>query len=290
MPTGPDSIYIDYIGIFRSPVFKAIAMFDIHTPIIEVLAPKMDPPEDLEERLARFKTAFDRVHSAGFTVSMPDAPMGHDRFGAMETLEYLDLAPDPDRFLLHLNTFHTRPELDALLAAAAGRGLRNVLVVSGDGSPKRHRLEPAEIGLNTMNVTSVELLGYIRRMHGGAFDLGVAYNQYEPDAAETAKLGRKLDAGARYVITQPWLAPSSAIDTLRGRGVPLVAGLWFSANIALLAECVDHPLDAPQPYDPFAVWAAIRDRHPGCGYYISGMSAKQFPKLLEVHHAVVATG
>jgi methylenetetrahydrofolate reductase (NADPH) len=265
-------------------------MLDMSLPIIEVLPPRMDPPDDLEERLAKFKTAFDRVHNAGFAVSMPDSPMGHLRFGAMETLEYLELPVDPDRLLLHINTFHPKVEIYALLKGAADRGLRNLLVVSGDGSPKRHRLEPAEIGTDAVNVTSVELLGYIRRACGGAFDLGVAYNQYEPPVDEDAKLTLKLHAGARFVITQPWVTPSPAIETLRDRGLPLFLGLWFSANIALLAECIDHPLQAPDPYDPFAVWAAMRHDHPGCGYYLSCLPARQFPRLMEIQRGVVVAG
>ena len=55
---------------------------------------------------------------AGWTVCITDNPMGLLSYGATETIELLGLPVPPDRLMVHLNTFHTKKELDEILAAA----------------------------------------------------------------------------------------------------------------------------------------------------------------------------
>jgi hypothetical protein len=101
---------------------------------------------------------YHKVMEAGWTVCITDNPMGLLSYGATETIELLGLPVEPGRLLVHLNTFHTRKELDDILSATLALGARDLLVVSGDGSQRLHRPEPAEIGVDALTVTSVELL------------------------------------------------------------------------------------------------------------------------------------
>ncbi len=188
------------------------ALFE--TPyVIELLTPKQSDP-DFEARLEVFAERYLRILAAGAIVSIPDNPMGNVHFTAQEVVEFLGLPLDPERTLLHLNSFHLKSDLDMFLGGAADRGVRNLLVVSGDGGPKLPRLEPSDVGIETKTVTSTVLLQYIEREYPRTFTCGVAFNQYEPAEHELERLDRKLDAGARFVITQPVLGNDAVVASL----------------------------------------------------------------------------
>ena len=114
--------------------------------LIELLTPRQDRP-DFEEALVRFGERYRRILDFGGVVSIPDNPMGSLHFSALEVLSYLDLPVEADRLLVHLNTFHRKPDLDETLEAARASGVRHLLVVSGDGGPRLAKLEPADLGV-----------------------------------------------------------------------------------------------------------------------------------------------
>ncbi len=265
-------------------------MLPLEIPIIEMLTPKIDPSwgdntDKLEELLEKFAEKYNAIRKKDYSISIPDNPMGFLRYSAMETLDFLELPVDSDRLLLHINTFHTKEEADNILRTAADTGLRNILVISGDGSPKRHRLEPGELGIKALNVTSVELLKYIRREYPDTFRLGVAFNQYEPRNFEIDKLNRKAEAGAEYIITQPYLNSDDSIETLESYGLPLYLGAWFSKNIGLLASCVDHAVDSSD-FDPFKTYTGLAARHPEAGFYISMLGLKKLELFSDIQHVI----
>lgn len=100
----------------------------------------------------------------------------------------------------------------SFLLGAAGLGIRNVLVITGD--PVATDAYPGSKGV--FNSASVPLMQLISRMNEGEisiggkqelhtdFCIGGAFNtgarSYD---AEMSKLKRKVDAGMRYVLTQP---------------------------------------------------------------------------------------
>ncbi|RPI97034.1 MAG: hypothetical protein EHM31_14200, partial [Candidatus Aminicenantes bacterium] len=129
---------------------------------VELQTPKRSS-EDIDKDLATFEDKYRKVIEAGWIVCITDNPMGLLSYGAMETIDLLGLPVHPEQLMVHLNTFHPRKELDEILGAFAAAGGRHVLVVSGDGSQRLHRLEPAEIGIECTTVTSVELLRFIDR-------------------------------------------------------------------------------------------------------------------------------
>ena len=242
--------------------------------LIELLTPKQSD-EDFEARLEVFAERYRRILDAGAVVSIPDNPMGNVHFTALEVVEFLDLPLDPERTLLHLNSFHTRSDLEAFLRGAAERGIRNMLVISGDGGPKLPRLEPSDVGIEAKTVTSIVLLRYIEREFPGVFTCGVAFNQYEPPEHELERLEQKIEAGARFVITQPVMGDMPVVDRLKDFGLPVFVGAWMSKRIDLLYSCVGlEPRDDAQ-YDPAENLALLDRRYPGYGLYLSLLSFKR---------------
>jgi methylenetetrahydrofolate reductase (NADPH) len=242
--------------------------------IIELLTPKQSD-ESFEEHLEMFSRRYRRILETGAVVSIPDNPLGNLHFTAMEVVGYLSLPFDPDRTLLHVNSFHRKKDLETFLKDAADLGLRHLLVVSGDGGPRLSRLEPGDIGAEGKAVTSIELLRYVEREFPGRFTCGVAFNHYEPREHEMEKLRRKFDAGARFVVTQPVVGFDQTVSALGALGMPVWVGAWLSKRIELLLTCVGATVQADQPpYDPYANLAALHTGYPGFGIYLSQISFK----------------
>ncbi|MBM4144229.1 MAG: hypothetical protein FJ225_11650 [Lentisphaerae bacterium] len=248
---------------------------------IEILTPRQSA-EDLDSALAKFAERYRTVIDNGYVVSVPDNPMGVAHFQVTEIISELGLPVPPGQVLLHLNTFHKKDDLDAILRAAAKLGIRNVLLITGDGSERLPKIPPESIGAEGASATSVDLLRYVDREFKGAFHRGVAFNQYEPQDHEIAKLKRKLAAGAEFAVTQPVLVWDKRIEKLREFGVPVAVGAWMSKNLDLLAECVGYPLTSGSdgPYDPAANLVGLRRAHPDFGVYLALLSFKNQLALL----------
>jgi methylenetetrahydrofolate reductase (NADPH) len=249
-----------------------------HKHVVEALTPAQEDPE-FEAKLAVFAERYRRILDHGAVVSIPDNPIGHLHFTALEVIDETGLAVDPERVLLHLNTFHRKDDLDAFLRGAADRGVRYLLVVSGDGGPRLPKLEPEDLGLATKAVTSVELLDYIRSRYPSMFTCGVAYNQYEPVEHETEKLLRKLDAGAAFVITQPVIGADGRIARLMGHGAPVFVDAWMSRKIELVYQCAGVTAPRTEPgspaYSPEENLRLLRSAYPTAGVYLSMLGMKK---------------
>jgi methylenetetrahydrofolate reductase (NADPH) len=242
--------------------------------IIELLTPKQSD-EDFEARLDVFAKRYQRILNEGAVVSIPDNPMGNVHFTALEVMEFLDLPLDPERTLLHLNSFHLKKDLEDYLQGAADRGVKNMLVVSGDGGPKLPRLEPEDVGIEAKTVTSVVLLEYIEREYPGVFTCGVAFNQYEPAEHESERLQRKIDAGAKFIITQPVIGRDPVVASLNDFSLPVFVGAWMSRRVDLLLECVGLEPRSDDQYDPAANLALLHREYPDYGLYLALMSFKR---------------
>ncbi len=242
--------------------------------VIELLTPKQ-ADEGFESKLEQFALHYRAILDHGAVVSICDNPLGHLRFTAMEVAGFLELPVDQERTLLHLNSFHRKEDFDSFLREARERGIRHLLAVSGDGGPRLPRLEPSELGVSGKTVTSVEILRYIEREHPGFFSCGVAFNQYEPLEHENEKLKRKLDAGARFVITQPVVGGDATVETLLGAGVPVFVGAWMSRRLDPLCECVGVKKPENAVYDPAENLARIHESFPGCGIYLAQLGFKR---------------
>ena len=234
--------------------------------------------ENLAARLGAFAEKYCRVIASGHAVSLTDNAMGQLAFQGHELLRELKLEVPEHRVMVHINTFHTPAHLHEILESCGGLGVRDLLIISGDGSVRLPKLRPADLGIGGEAVTSVELIAYIRKNFSGFFRLGAAFNQYEPPDHEHAKLIRKLEAGADFVITQPVIAPTAEIDELhRTLPVPLFLEAWMSPRIELLGECIGCQIASGSAFDPIEVLHRLETRYAGRSFYLALLNfAKQF--------------
>ena len=252
-------------------------MFENH--VIELLTPRQNR-EDLESALERFAAKYEQGLESGYVLSVPDNPMGMLRFQMTEVMSELGLRVVPERLILHINSFHTKPDLDRILAAADELDVTYLLIVSGDGGQRLPRLDPQSLGSAAKNVTAVELLEYIGREHGDRFVAGVAFNPYEPLDHEIQKFERKIEAGAQFAVTQPVTRYEPGVGRLQRFRIPVVVGAWMSANTDLLAQCVGYPLPNLAGYDPLENLESLQQFYPGSPFYLSVLDFKrQLPFL-----------
>jgi methylenetetrahydrofolate reductase (NADPH) len=255
-------------------------MFD-YPYIVEILSPKRSPESDTKNLLARFAERFEKVMEAGWGVSIPDNPMGQPRLGALETIELAGLSLDPEKTVMNLNTFHEKDELDALLRKADDARLQYILVVRGDGGPLLPRLDPVSIGGRFSVATSIDLLRYINTAYPGRFITGAAFNPYKPADFELDRARQKIDAGARYFITQPILGPDKHVDALQELQTTVVVEAWMSQNIELLYKSVGKADSTEEKgFNPAESLRSLHSHYPDCCVYLSMLSFKQQWKTL----------
>ncbi|MBQ4350549.1 MAG: methylenetetrahydrofolate reductase [Clostridia bacterium] len=251
---------------------------------VEIIPPKQDS-QKLEEDLELFASKFERVMESGFTASLTDNAMGLLAFQGHECITELGLRARPDQVLIHLNTFHTKQNLDDILDSCEKLGITSILAISGDGSPRLPKLRPADVEAEgTASVTSVELTRYIRK-HYPSFEVGVAFNPYEPVTHEFEKLKRKLDAGASFVITQPIIEQNAVVDRLLAEhpALPVIVEAWMSKKLFLLSDVVGYPIPEDAAFDPIGTLTELIGLYPGCGFYLSLLGFKtQYPTIEEM--------
>ena len=244
---------------------------------IEILPVKQDA-EDLDAELELFAGKYNRVLKSGYCACLTDNAMGHLAFQGAELIEELELDVRPEQLMIHLNTFHTKENLHSILDACKSMGIKYLLIVSGDGSDRLHRLNPADLGVEGVvkSVTSVELLKYINEKYPDTFVLGVAINPYEPPEFEFEKLRRKLDAGAAFIVTQPIIEKNKIIDELLKRypEVPVIVEAWMSKKIHLLSEAIGYELPEVIKFDPFETLKELHESYPACGFCLSLLGFK----------------
>jgi methylenetetrahydrofolate reductase (NADPH) len=244
--------------------------------LIEILTPKKGSPDTVGEDMQRFAERYSTVLAAGCGVSVPDNPMGQPRYGALDAIQHGKLPVRPDRMVLNLNTFHTKAELDRLLTNAAQAGLRYLLVVRGDGGPQLPKLDPQLIGGSKTVTTSSDLIRYVHAQYPGLFITGAGFNQYNPKMFETEKLRRKIEAGAKFVITQPVIGRDSNVEPLKQFDIPVVIEAWMSKNVALLLKSVrSQEPENVAAYDPVSNLKTLHELYPDNCVYLSMLGFKQ---------------
>jgi len=244
--------------------------------LIEILTPKRATLGDLEERMSGFAQKYRRIFDSGCGVSIPDNPMGQPRYSLLEVIEFCGLPVHPQRTVMSLNTFHSKEELDGMLIQASRLGLKYLLVVRGDGGPALPKREPQSIGSKRSVATSIDLLVYINSKYSTVFITGAAFNQYNPMPMESDRLKQKIDAGAKFIITQPVLGRDPRVDMLDDFNIPVVIKTWMSANVELLLKSVRMQKDErTEGYDPLKNLHALHQAYPKKCVYLSMLSFTQ---------------
>ena len=250
-------------------------LFENRLLLNEVMTPKQDD-ENIEEALQKFADKYNASIEKNMVICITDNPMGLMSFNAIETLEETAVSINPEQICVHLNTFHTKDELTFILESMIKKGMQHLLVVSGDGNEKLHRLTPEELNVEATTITSVELMKYIKREYPGKFCLGCAFNHYEPQENERHKLQRKIEAGAEYIITQPLIRKNDNVDWLKSVGVPVFVEAWMTKKIEKVAECVGYELPPEDlNYDPIQNYLTLKNNYPEFGVYFAMLGMKK---------------
>ena len=250
-------------------------MFD-YSYLVELLSPKRSADDEIEGFLDRFAERYRRIIDAGCGLSIPDNPMGQPRLGALESINLRDLSVDPEKVVMNLNTFHTKNELDGLLQRAAEAKIKYILVVRGDGGPLLSKLDSKSIGGKRSVATSIDLTRYISTEYSDQFITGAAFNPYNPMPFELNRMKQKIDAGAKYVVTQPIICQDQNVDKLKKLNIDVVVEAWMSNNIDLLYKSVGKEKDqAAETYNPVESLKALHESYPECCVYLSMLSFKK---------------
>jgi 5,10-methylenetetrahydrofolate reductase len=244
--------------------------------IVELLSPKRSVDDKTEYHLDRFAERYQRIIDAGMGISIPDNPMGQPRLGALESMDLRGLSVDSEKVVMNLNTFHTRRELDGLLEKAAKANLKYILVVRGDGGPLLPKLDAKSISGARSVATSIDLIRYINQEYPDQFITGAAFNPYKPIPLELNRMKQKIDAGAKYSVTQPIIGKDESIDQLKDLDITVVVEAWMSNNVDLLYKSVGKEKDeTAETYDPLENLKALHEYYPECCIYISMLSFKK---------------
>ena len=244
--------------------------------LAELLSPKRSADDQVEKLLDRFADRYERILDSGCGISIPDNPMGQPRLGSLESIDLRGLSVDPEKLVMNLNTFHTKTELDGLLERAAKANLKYILVVRGDGGPLLPKLDAKSIGGKRSVATSIDLIRYINTQYPDQFITGAAFNPYKPMPLELNRMKQKIDAGARYSVTQPIIGKDETVDRLKDLNIAVVVEAWMSNNIDLLYKSVGKEKDeTAEKYDPLENLKALHEFYPECCVYLSMLSFKQ---------------
>jgi len=245
--------------------------------IVELLLPKRSSESQaLEIDLNRFAERYQRIIDAGFGLSIPDNPMGQQRMGALESIVQKKLALEPDKVVMNLNTFHSKNELDEILNTAARTELKYILVIRGDGGPMLPKLDPKSIGGKHNISTSIDLIRYINLEFSGQFITGAAYNPYKPVTFELKHMGKKIEAGAKFAVTQPIIGRDQSVEELKSLKIPIIVKAWMSKNIDLLYKSVGKEKDeTTDHYNPINNLKDLHKFYPECCLYLSMLSFEQ---------------
>lgn len=252
---------------------------------VEVLPPKQDSTKLLAD-LDVFKEKYLRVIQSGYCVCITDNAMGLMAFQGHEIIEELNLPVFADQVMIHLNTFHTKSNLDEILESCKRLKIESLLIITGDGSDRLPKLQPSDIGEPDIeSVTSVELIRYIQRKYPNTFVLGVAFNPYEPAEHEFAKMKRKIEAGASFIVTQPIIERNTQVDRLINEypDIPVTVEAWMSKKLSLLSDAIGYEIPQDMEYDPIATLSQLHNLYPACGVYLSLVGFKtQYDLIKEV--------
>jgi len=243
---------------------------------VEVLPPKQDS-EKLEKDLEIFSNKYLRVMDSGYYACITDNAMGLLSFQGTEMIEELDLPVMSEQVMIHLNTFHTKDDLDNILNICKTKGIRYLLIITGDGSERLPKLQPSDVGAaDVESVTSVELLKYINREYPDTFVLGVAFNPYEPEEHEFEKMERKIKTGATFIITQPLIEKNEIVDRLIEKypEIQVIVEAWMSRKLHLLSEAVGYEIPENTEFDPISTLKILHKLYPECGVYLSLLGFK----------------
>lgn len=205
-----------------------------------VIVTELDPPKTLP--LEKFFTAAEALTRAGSdAITLADnslAILRVSNFAVAAMLKQRGITP-----LLHVSCRDRNViGLQSELLGMAAMGMRHVLALTGDPAKGGDHPDATSV----YDVNSVGLLEIIRRLNEGYTLAGtdlqarpdlIAGCTFNPNArsldTQIQRLERKINAGARYVMTQPVFETALVEETAKRTahfGVPVFIGVWPLLN------------------------------------------------------------
>ncbi|MCI0489663.1 MAG: bifunctional homocysteine S-methyltransferase/methylenetetrahydrofolate reductase, partial [Blastocatellia bacterium] len=199
---------------------------------VEIVPPKGCDPSKMIDNVRLLK-------EAGIdAVNVPDGPRAQSRMGVLAVSTLIEQRVGIETVVHYCCRDRNLLGMTSDLLGAAGLGLRNLLIITGD-PPK---MGPYPEATAVFDIDSIGLVNMVNRLNNGldiggnpigsptSFYIGVGVNPCAVDLDyELRRFEYKVEAGAEYAITQP----TFDVEQLRGFlkriehcRIPVIAGIW----------------------------------------------------------------
>lgn len=216
--------------LFKEGVFLQ-SIYQVRLPVIC----EIDPPAKLD--ISANLEAISAVREAGaHAVSMADNPLAKVKINNLAFSALVKQNTDINVILHLTGRDRNLIGIQAYMLGAHILGIEGLLLVTGD--PSHDQTGPA----NVFDVDSIGLVKAGVQLNNGKnllgkdtgkqtdFSLGVAVNPNMKDyTVQLKRLRRKIDAGARFVMTQPLFDPDKVkefCDSIKEYGVKVFIGIF----------------------------------------------------------------
>ncbi len=202
-----------------------------------VISIELTPPRGWDPSVLTTQAEIAQNHGVD-AVSIPDAPRGQARMGALPASLLVQNRVGVETILHYSCRNRTMLGMISDLLGAAASGLKNLLLVTGDPPT----LGPYPDGTQVFDIDSIGLTNVVAGLNcghgpGGSrigepteFVVGVAANQGAADIErEIGRFHWKVDAGADFAVTQPVFDPeglASFLEKTKDDRIPTIAGIW----------------------------------------------------------------
>ncbi len=199
---------------------------------VEIVPPKgCDPSQMLDSAQALKDAGIDAVN-------VPDGPRAQSRMRALDVSTLIEKQVGIETVVHYCCRDRNLLGMMSDLLGAAGLGLRNFLIITGD-PPK---MGPYPEATAVFDIDSIGLVNMVHRLNHGmdvggnaignptSFYIGVGVNPCAVDLEyELRRFEWKVEAGAEYAITQPVFDIGqlrSFLDRIEHCRIPVIAGIW----------------------------------------------------------------
>jgi homocysteine S-methyltransferase len=199
---------------------------------VEIVPPKGVDPAPMFAQVRQLKAA------GVDAVNVPDGPRAQSRMGALLSALMIQREVGLEAVVHYACRDRNLLGMLSDLLGAAGAGVRNLLIITGD-PPK---MGPYPEATAVFDIDSIGLTNLVSRLNRGLdpggnpigqptrFVVGVGVNPAAPDLdRELKRFAWKVEAGAEFAITQP-VFDLAQLDRFLRRvesfRIPIVAGIW----------------------------------------------------------------
>ena len=199
---------------------------------VEIVPPKGCDPSKMLEGVSLLKEA------GVDAVNVPDGPRAQSRMGVLAVSTLIEQRVGIETVIHYCCRDRNLLGMTSDLLGAAGLGLRNLLIITGD-PPK---MGPYPEATAVFDIDSIGLVNMVNRLNHGldiggnpiggptAFHIGVGVNPCAVDLDyELRRFEWKVEAGAEFAITQPTFDVKQLKNFLKRIEhcrIPVIAGIW----------------------------------------------------------------